>query len=171
MAYRESGETRDLAIDPEEMIAAQTKSARKRLVGIAVALVVLASAGGTAAYVARKKSRAATQDAWDRFTTCMVGPLQPDDEKASTRVRNTQLVAMALPPERRSAPSEGAWPSRCSTYAHGVAEAIKASGASSTLADSSEKLGKAIAVDTAVTADLAPLVDKVFADAAAEDLV
>ncbi|MBX3187676.1 MAG: hypothetical protein KF819_11700 [Labilithrix sp.] len=168
--YRSSGETKDLAIDPEELLAAQKRATKKRLIALAVAVVVLGAAGAAAVAVMQSRARAAKQQAWDRFVTCLVGgPLA--GEKPSVRVRNTQLVVMSVPPEKRTSPTENAWPARCAPLSHAVREVIKGAGGESPLVDSTEKLAKAMALDTGASIDLAPLVDKVFADAAAENLV
>ena len=49
MAYRESGETRDLSVDPEDILAAQKRASRKRLLVVAIVLVVLGEAHRTSA--------------------------------------------------------------------------------------------------------------------------
>jgi|GEM_PF-640792 len=170
MAYRESGEVRDIAVDPEELLAAQKRSAKRRLVAVVVAVAVLGAAATAIALVAHSRSRAASQAAWDRFATCLVGAPLAAGEAPSVRVRNLQLAAMGVRPEKRTAANEGVWPARCSSPGHAVAETMRASGGSTALAEASEKLAKAIAVDTGVAADLAPLVEKVFAEAATEKL-
>ncbi len=170
MAYRSSGETRDLAIDPEEVLRAQRAQTRRRILGLGVAAVVVAGALGGIALFVSHRARVETREAWSRFVTCYVGS-PPAPGELGARVRNTQLVAMSVPPEKRLSAADPPWPARCSGPAHAVAETIRKSGGTTPLADSVEKLAKVLAGDGNTTLDLLPLTDKVFAAATAAGLV
>jgi hypothetical protein len=168
MAYRNDGRTTDLAVDPEDMLAAQRRAKKKKLIGLGAALVVVAGAGGTAAFVVARQARAEVQSAWDKAATCLVNA--PGD-KPSARIRNMQLVAMALPQEKRATPGTEPWPARSSAPTPAVAEALRSGGGRGALADAAEKLAKAVAAEANVSANLGPLVDGLFAAATAEKLV
>jgi hypothetical protein len=168
MAYRHDGRPADLTVDPEEMLAAQRRSTKKKLVGVGIAVVVLAGAGGASAVYVARKARAEIQLAFDRTATCLVGGAPTDAPGA--RVRNSQLVAMSVPELKRSSPELGPWPGRCAARTHALAEAVKSGGGSAALAEAAEKLGKGVGLGDSVTADLAPLVDNLFKAAAAEKL-
>jgi hypothetical protein len=171
MAYRHDGRPQDLAVDPEEMLAAQRRSRNKRLVALGLVLVTIGAAGGAGAVIVARRTRAETDRAWSRAATCLVGEPLAAGESASSRVRNAQLVVMAVPPEKREAPGQEPWPSRCAAPVHAFAEAVKNGGGAASLAESAEKLGKAASGEANESADLGPLVDNLFAAAAADKLV
>ena len=58
MAYRNDGRPTDLIVDPEDLLAAQRRSTRKKLLGVGIGAVVLAAAGATAAVVVARRGRA-----------------------------------------------------------------------------------------------------------------
>jgi hypothetical protein len=172
MAYRESGETKDLSIDPEDILAAQKRASRKRLAIVAVVVVVLGASAAAALVVLQSRAKTAVKVAYGRFATCTVGssPLAPN-EKASARFRSSQLVAMSMPKEQRmSDVGKEAWPTRCAPLAQEFAATIRANDGNGDLAGATEKLAKALSVDTAFSTDLGPLVDDVYAKAKASAL-
>lgn len=170
MTYRSSGELKDIAVDPDEVLAAEKRSRKKRLVGLGIALVLVGGVATGATMVARSSTRAENERAWNAFATCLVGgPLAPGD-KASARVRNTQLTAMSASLEARAAMHGDGWPMRCAKPGHALSETLRASGTADGLADAAEKLAKAIGVDQGLSADLSALVEPVFAEAEAAGL-
>ncbi len=171
MAYRESGEVRDLSVDPEEILAAQKRATRRRLVVVAVVLVVLGASAAGALAVLQSRAKKAVKVAYGRFASCTVGEPLAASEKASMRVRNAQLVAMATPKEQRmSDVGKEAWPTRCAPLTQAFAAAVRDNDGSAELVAATEKLGKALATDTAFSTNLGPLVDDVFAKAKSASL-
>jgi hypothetical protein len=171
MAYRESGEGKDLSVDPEDILTAQRRASRKRLAIVAVVLVVLGASAAGALFALQARSRKAFSVAYGRFATCTVGAPLGATEKASARVRAAQLVAMAMPKEQRlSDVGKEAWPTRCAPLAQAFAASVRDNDGSAELAAAAEKLAKALAVETAFSTNLGPLVDDVFARAKAASL-
>ena len=171
MAYRESGEVRDLSVDPEDILAAQKRASRKRLMVVAVVLVVLGASAAAALFVLQARSKKAVKVAYGRFATCTLGAPLGANEKASARVRASQLVAMAMPKEQRmSDVGKEAWPTRCAPLAQAFAATVRDNDGSAELVTAAEKLGKALATETAFSTNLGPLVDDVFARAKAASL-
>jgi hypothetical protein len=167
MAYRTSGEARDLAIDPEEILRAQRRALRRRLVAIAVAVVLIGAAATAFVLAIESRGREAARMAYGQLDACLFG--DRGEEKPSARVRNLQLKAMSTPPDKRlAAEASDAWPLRCSAPAHRFAEALRQTGKKPELSAAAEKLGKALASDAAYSADLSALVDDLHARAAAE---
>lgn len=105
MACRESGETKDLSVDPEEIVAAQKRASRRRVAAVAVALLVVGASVAAALFVLNSRAKRAEKVAYGRFATCTVGRPLGANEKASMRVRAAQLVAMSTPKEQRRATS------------------------------------------------------------------
>jgi hypothetical protein len=172
MAYRNDGRPKDLAIDPEDVLAAQRRSRKKTLLLLGVCVGLIAVGGGGAAIAVGRQAQSATQHAWDRAATCVTGALA-DGPSPSTLVRNSQLIAMSAPAEARLHLGPGVdefWPLRCSAPLHAFVEAVKNGGGSANLEEASDKLARALSVDSSVTADLGPLVEKLFSAAAAERL-
>ena len=101
----------------------------------------------------------------------MTRELKQRDAERSNPTQRPASVAMGVPPEKRVVPGFDGWPDRCASPLHAFAEAIKEGGGSADLAAASEKLATTVATGTGVTSDLGPLVDKLFARAAAEKLV
>ncbi|HEY8078812.1 MAG TPA: hypothetical protein VIF62_31990 [Labilithrix sp.] len=163
--YRIDGQPKDLELDPDEIARAQSRRKKKTFLALGVVVVVLGAAGAGAAIVVQRKSRAATRTAWNELATCLVGDPLAAGEKASARVRNEQLTAMSETQDKRDQEGADAWPLRCASRAHAVAETVRSGGGSDAFADSSEKLAKALSAQGATSADLGALVDKVFADA------
>ena len=171
MAYRESGEVKDLSVDPEDILAAQKRASRKRLAVVAVVVVVLGAAAAASLFVLQSRAKKAVKVAYGRFATCTVGTPLDANEKASTRFRGGQLVAMSMPKEQRmSDVGKEAWPTRCAPLAQAFAATVRNNDGSADLALATEKLGKALATETAFSTDLGPLVDDVFAKAKASML-
>ncbi len=166
MAYRESGEVKDLSVDPEEILAAQKRASRKRLVVVAIVLVVLGASAAAALGVLQARAKKAVRVAYGRFASCTVGAPLAANEKASGRVRAAQLVAMAMPKEQRmSDVGKEAWPTRCAPLAQAFATTVKDNDGSAELVAAADKLGKVLAMETAFSTNLGPLVDDVFAKA------
>ena len=171
LAYRESGETKDLSIDPEEILAAQKRASRRRLAVVAVVLVVLGASVAGALFVLQARAKKAVKVAYGRFAMCTVGQPLGANEKASLRVRAAQLVAMSTPKEQRmSDVGKEAWPTRCSPLTQAFAATVRDNDGNAELVAATEKLGKALATETAFSTDLGPLVDDVFAKAKASSL-
>jgi hypothetical protein len=168
--YRFDGRPQDLAVDPEEIARAQARKRKKTLLSVAAVVVVVGAAGGTAAVVVQRRARAATRAAWNELATCLVGDPLATGEHASARFRDEQLVAMGVSQDKRDAAGADLWPSRCTARAHAMGEVMRSGGDGAALAESSEKLAKALAAQGSTSADLGALVDKVFADASAEAL-
>jgi hypothetical protein len=63
-----------------------------------------------------------------------------------------------------------AWPTRCAPLAQSLAVSLRDNDRGAELVAATEKLGKALAVDTAFSTDLGPLVDDLFARAKAASL-
>ncbi len=169
MAYRQSFELKDLAIDPDEMLAVQRRASRKRLVAVVIAFVVLAGAGALAAVVVQARGKTATRLAYGRFATCLIGDASATGERPSLRVRNTQLASMTTPTDKRFG-NQDEWPTRCGPLAHAFGAAVRDSGGAAELASAADRLGKALGAETAFEADLSALVDGVFVRAAAEPI-
>ncbi|MDB5216256.1 MAG: hypothetical protein JWO86_4183 [Myxococcaceae bacterium] len=171
MAYRESGETKDLSIDPEDILAAQKRASRKRLAVVAVVIVVLGAAAAGALFMLQARAKKAVKVAYGRFATCTIGQALGPNEKASLRFRGAQLVAMSTPKEQRlSDVAKESWPTRCAPLAQAFAATVRDNDGSADLVAASEKLGKALATETAFSTDLGPLVDDAFAKAKASAL-
>jgi len=171
MAYRESGETKDLAIDPGEIIAAQKRASRKRLMVVAVVLVVLGASAAGALFYLQARAKTAVRVAYGRFAACTVGAPIVAGERASIRIRGAQLVAMSTPKEQRmSDGGKEVWPTRCAPLAQAFASTVRDNDGDADLVTAIEKLGKALAAETAFSTDLGPLVDDLFAKAKASAL-
>jgi len=168
MAYRSSGEARDLDIDSEVMLAAQRRRRNRTLLALGACAGLLAVVSGAATYLLAKRGSAENQLAWDRLATCLVGdPTALASDTPAARVRNGQLASMVITPEQRATAGASAWPERCGALAHAMSETLRANGDSEALAVASEQLAKAVAAPGSVTANLAPLVSAVFVEAAA----
>ncbi len=171
MAYRESGETRDLAIDPQDIFAAQKRASRKRLMVVAIVLVLLGASATAALLYLQARAKTAVRVAYGRFATCTVGEPLLAGESGSARVRGSQLVAMSTPKEQRmSDVGKEAWPTRCAPLAQAFASTVRDNDGNADLVAATEKLGKALATETAFSTDLGPLVDDLFAKAKASAL-
>jgi hypothetical protein len=168
MAYRESGEVKDLSVDPEDVLAAQKRAARTRLVVVAIVTVVLGAAAAGALVVLQSRARSAVTGAWGRFAMCTVGEPLGANEKPSLRFRNGQLVAITTPKEQRlSDVGKEAWPTRCAPLAQVFAAAVRDNDGNADLVTAAEKLGKVLATEAAFSTNVGPLVDDVFAKAKA----
>lgn len=170
MAYRQSGQAQDLAIDPDDLLAAQRRGSRKRLAIAAIAIIFVSTAAVATAFVVQSRSKESTRVAYSRFATCLVGGLSAA-EGPSVRVRNTQLAAMAIPQDKREVTSGGEWPARCAPLSHAFGAAVSESGGPAELSSAAEKLGKALAAESAFSIDLSALVDEVFSRAKAMGVV
>lgn len=171
MAYRHSGEAKDLSVDPEDILAAQARSSRKRLLIVATLLVLLGSAAAATLLALQSRASKAVKVAYGRFATCTVGATLAANEKASARVRASQLLAMAMPKEQRmSEVGKEAWPTRCAPLTLAFAATLRDNDGSAELVTAAEKLGKALATEAAFSTNLGPLVDDVFAKARAASL-
>jgi len=166
--YRNFGQSHELAADPDDILAAQRRLRKKQLVAVGVALGALTILGTGGALFLAHRTAHATQEAWERASTCIAGSAS---EGASARVRASQLVAMSVPVEKRNAAAFDGWPVRCAAPLHAFAEVVKEGGGSAELAETSEKLAKVVSTDQGVTGDLGPAVEKLFAAGLAEKLV
>lgn len=171
MAYRESGEAKDLSIDPEEILAAQRRSTRTRLIVIALVVVVLGAAAGTAIFVLQTRSKKAVKVAYGRFAQCMIGDPLAAGEAMGVRLRGHQLTAMSVVKEKRmSDEGKEAWPTRCAPLTQAFAAVVRDSGGAPDLVAAAEKLGKTLATEAAVNTDIGPQVEDVFTKAKALSL-
>lgn len=161
--YRNTGLPRDLSVDPEEMMRAQKRAARTRLLVVLVVLVVLAGAGVGGFFVLQARQKKQVKVAYGKFATCVVGdPLGA--EKAGVRFRRLQIAELQEPIDKR------AWPAICAPSTHAFAEAVKDVAGSPELVAATEKLAKALAPPNNLKGEMGPLVDDVFARAKAAGL-
>lgn len=157
--YRNPNPFGDLSIDPEDILVAQRRARKKRLVALFVVVFVAGLLGATALFVVRKGSHDTRALAYDRLSTCLfAGPL-PGGTTPQARMRETQLVVMTLSPEKRAAAADGGWPSRCGALAHVFAESARATG-DEALATASEKLAKELSERDSLTRDLGAVTER-----------
>jgi hypothetical protein len=153
----------DLSVDPEEMMRAQKRAARTRLVVVLVVLAVLAGAGVAGFFVLQMRQKKQVKVAYGKMATCVVGePLGA--EKASLRFRRLQIAELAEPVDKR------AWPAVCESVTHAFAEAVKDVAGNAELIAATEKLAKALIPPNNLKGDIGPLVDDVFTRAKASGL-
>src|SRR5262245_31110464 len=92
---------------------------------IVAALVGIAVVGVLVAVIVSMRMNAAAKErearAWSSLERCLAGEAFRDGEKPSLRVRRSQLTALG---QSRTGTAD-AWPGTCSTYAHGLHEALK----------------------------------------------
>ena len=159
----------DVNLD-DEVLALRKQQSKKRklmaIVGLSVAL--LAGVGVTLAVVrASAENEAKRKDAWNQASSCVVGePVEGPDE-ASSAFRNGQLYAMGFPPEKRSEPGQKAWPERCASPLHGLAEVLEGDDDASALAASATKLADALEQPDSHSKGAWELVRRVWEDARA----
>lgn len=141
---------------------------QKRIFVVGIIGVVLLALGTLVAFkVIDSRAREARDTAWSTLNTCLLGqePLKPN-EGASARVTEVQLAVVGYPPERRGKPGELPWPASCGSVAFALGE----NASSPALREAAEALGKALKADQALTSNLKPAVDKLWAAAAADKL-
>lgn len=114
---------------------------------------------------ADSKSAAALDGAWTDLGACLLGAPLKEGESAAARASAVQLAVVGMPKDKRSKPGEPPWPSSCAAAAFTVAENAGAAEHGDALKASADALAKALKEDANATTDLAPLVDKLWADA------
>ncbi|MBK8251241.1 MAG: hypothetical protein IPK82_01050 [Polyangiaceae bacterium] len=115
---------------------------------------------------ADSKSAEALNGSWTDLNTCLLGAPLKEGEGAAARVSAVQLAVVGMPKDKRGKPGEAPWPSSCAPAAFLVAEnGGAAAEGGDALKASADALAKALKEDANATTDLAPLVEKVWADA------
>jgi hypothetical protein len=149
-----------------------SKKRWKRIVGFgAVAGVILGGATIAVVRVADTREAAALEGAWTDLNACLLGAPLANGETPASRAVHVQLAVVGTPKDKRAKAGELAWPASCAAAAFSLAEhAPSAPEKGAELADSATALAKAAKADSTATADLGPLVDKLWADAAASKL-
>lgn len=149
------------------------RMSKRRHLWILVALgglVVVGVLVFVALQVLERQHRAELVRAWSELNACLIGDALADGEAPSTRVRNIQLSIMAVPPVKRAELGQYAWPASCGSYAHAVAEILRGQGSDAALTTSAEKLAKEIKEEKSYKAELGPVVEEAWRDAAALEL-
>ncbi|MEZ4312934.1 MAG: hypothetical protein R3F14_33345 [Polyangiaceae bacterium] len=157
--------TRMLAVE----LGSQKRWRKVALFGGIGAVVV----GGLVFAVVRaadSQSAEALSGAWTDLNGCLLGAPLKEGETAAGRVSAVQLAVVGMPKDRRGKPGEAPWPSSCAAAAFSVVENAGAAEKGDALKASGEALAKALKEDANATSDLAPLVEKVWADAAKSGL-
>lgn len=150
-----------------DVMAADRKKRKARLLTAGVAIVAIAFGGGFALVRYQEaQQKKAVSTAWTALSRCLVGP-DLQEERPSQRFRNLQLTAMTLNDvERTFEGSDKPWPISCATLGHAVAEVTKAAGVGASgkksLTVSAEALAKALNEGNSFSADLGDAVDEVF---------
>lgn len=146
---------------------------RKKKLFLVAGLVVAAAIGGGAfaAVTLSARDRAASELAFSKLSTCLIGAAPTGKETAASKFRNIQLAVMGTPVEKRAKGSDQPWPGRCAPIAHELAEAAKGLSGREALVEASEALAKAITGDPASTGSFKDPLEKVWAQASAAGLV
>lgn len=149
-----------------------SKKRYKRILALSVmAGFVVGGAVVGVVHVADTRQAAALEGAWTDLNACLLGAPLKEGETPAVRVANVQLAVLGTPKDRRAKPGETPWPSSCAPAAFALAD--HAGGApekGEALAESAQALAKALKDDAGGTTDLAPIVEKLWADATASKL-
>jgi hypothetical protein len=168
------GKRTELLNLPTRMLLVEMGSQKrwKKIVAFgAVAGAVLGVASVAVIHAADTREAAALEGAWTDLGACLVGAPLAAGETPGSRVTKIQLAVVGTPKDKRSKAGDLPWPAACAPYAFALAEhAPSAPEKGAELAESAGALAKAAKTDGTATADLAPLVDKLWADAAASKL-
>lgn len=168
------GKKTELLNLPTRMLLVEMGSKKrwKRIVGFgAVAGVVLGGATVAVVRVADTREAAALDGAWTDLNACLLGAPLAAGEPAAVRVTHVQLAVVGTPKDKRAKTGELDWPASCAPAAFALAEhAPSAAEKATELADAATALGKAAKADGTATSDLGPLVEKLWAIAAASKL-
>jgi hypothetical protein len=110
---------------------------------------------------------AAREGAWNGLSACLLGEPLKDGEAPEARLQAIQIGFVGVPMDRRAKqPSDPTWPSICAPYAFTLEE----HAGSPALGEAAKALAVAMKADANATADLRPLVEKVWAEAATAKL-
>jgi hypothetical protein len=152
--------TRMLAVE----LGSQKRWRRVVLFG-GIGAVVVAGLAYAVVRAADSKSAATLEGAWTDLNACLLGAPLKDGETAAARASAVQLAVVGLPKDKRGRAGEAPWPASCAPAAFTVAENAGAAEKGDALKTSADALAKALKEDANATTDLAPLVEKVWADA------
>jgi hypothetical protein len=159
----------DPSFDNELQALRQEQVKKRRLMLIGAAVVLVLGGGGVAfamtSMAAEKKAR--REGAWNQASTCVVGDPVTGPEAAATAFRNAQLSAMGVALDKRSEPGQRAWPERCASPMHALAEAFEDDGTASALVESSKSLAKALEQPDGYSRDASTLIAQVWEAAGA----
>ncbi len=153
---------------PTRMLAVELGSQkrwRKVVLFGGIGAVVVAGLAYAVVRAADSKSAASLDGAWTDLNTCLLGAPLKEGESAAARASAVQLAVVGMAKEKRGKPGEAPWPSSCAPAAYTVAEHAGAAEHGDALKVSADALAKALKEDANAVTDLAPLVDKLWADA------
>lgn len=159
--------------DREPSSADFARMSKKRYRWVYVAAAGLVAIGAIVFVALRGMEREQQRQiavSWSEFGACLLGgPLAPGETPAS-RVRNGQLSIMGVTLDKRAKFGDYSWPASCARYGHAVSETLRGRGKTDGLAESAEKLAKALKDEKNDTADLAAAIDRAWVDAGAMGL-
>lgn len=162
------GKKTELLQLPTRMLAVELGSQkrwRKVVLFGGIGAVVVGGLVFAVVRAADSKSAAALEGAWTDLDGCLLGAPLKDGETAAARASAVQLAVVGMPKDKRGKQGELPWPSSCSAAAFSVAENAGAAPNGEALKASADALAKALKEDVNATADLGPLVEKLWADA------
>ena len=160
---------------PTNFFLAQLDSPRRKkrlFIGAGAGVVIGALAVGFIIRNLDAGEKKATEDSWSALHSCLLGQPLGEREGAGDRLRSIQLTVVGLPIERRGTKAgQPAWPGRCATMAHDLAEHAKASGGPyAPIQASAEALSKALLDEASATGSFREPTEKLWADAAKASL-
>ncbi len=154
--------------EPSSVDFERMSKQRHRWAYVALAVVV---GVGVVVWLALRKlehdQQARLASAWSELNACLLGGPLDAGQSAAARVRSMQLSIMGVPLEKRAKLGDYAWPGSCGRYGHAVSEALRERNKTQGLAESAEKLAKALQDEKSDQADLTPLIERAWSDAQA----
>ncbi len=162
------GKKTELLQLPTRMLAVELGSQKRwRKVALFGGLGAVVVSGLVFAVVraADSKSAQVLEGAWTDLNACLLGAPLKEGESAGARALSVQLAVVGLPKDKRGKTGEGPWPTSCAAAAFSVVENATAAPSGDALKVSADALAKALKEDVNATTDVAPLVEKVWADA------
>lgn len=167
------GKKTELLQLPTRMLAVELGSQKRwRKVALfgGIGAVVVGGLVFAVVRAADSRSAATLEAAWTDLNACMLGPALKDGETPAMRASAVQLAVVGMAKDKRGKPGEAPWPSSCANAAYTLAENAGSAEKGEALKASADALAKALKEDANATTDLAPMVEKLWADAKASNL-